>query len=32
LVLRYAAADVFKCVDECADEVAAIVRRRRRRA
>ncbi|MET7767697.1 DUF559 domain-containing protein [Nocardia sp. NPDC005366] len=30
MVLRYAAADVFTAVDACADEVVAVVRRRRR--
>ncbi|MEV6768005.1 DUF559 domain-containing protein [Nocardia sp. NPDC051030] len=30
LVLRYAAADVFQSLDKCADEVAQVVRRRRR--
>ncbi|MFE2960303.1 DUF559 domain-containing protein [Nocardia tengchongensis] len=30
LVLRYAAADVFESVDRCADEAAAVIRRRRR--
>ncbi|MEV0710839.1 DUF559 domain-containing protein [Nocardia aurea] len=30
MVLRYAAADVYTALDACADEVAAVVRRRRR--
>ncbi|MGW5225235.1 DUF559 domain-containing protein [Nocardia niigatensis] len=30
LVLRYAAADVYESVDKCVDEVAAVIRRRRR--
>ncbi|MGV9411145.1 DUF559 domain-containing protein [Nocardia sp. NPDC003693] len=30
MVLRYAAVDVFTALDECADQAAAVVRRRRR--